>query len=286
MPAHPARAHRGGLPRVGSWLLIAPVLALALLLSGCGGKSVAKKPEAQPSAANEPSASSSTSAAPAADPEYGAPKVGACYRMTPEQSVASVSTSRKVSCKSAHTSVVAHVGFLRAPVTPTTPVSKRKKLGKKLCEPAYRRFVGGTLADRAMSILTWTLFTPGQAELERGARWVRCDVIARSGPELVRLPTRAPLLARGIPDELRVCQTATGSDVSCGQTHAFKVAAVFPGAAGRGPRPAYPNVASYTATARARCQQLTGKQGGYWQPPSPAGWKAGDHFIRCLVREP
>jgi hypothetical protein len=191
-----------------------------------------------------------------------------------------------VSCKSNHTSVVAHVGFMRAPVTPETPVGKRQKLGKKLCEPAYRRIAGGTLADRAMSILTWTLFTPGQAELERGARWVRCDVIARSGATLVRLPTRTPLLARGIPDDLRVCQTVTGNDVSCGQPHAFKVAAVFLASAAPGPRPKYPDVQAYTATARARCQQLTGEEGGYWQPPSRVGWNAGDHFIRCLVRDP
>ena len=147
--------------------------------------------------------------------------------MTPEQSVASVSTSRSVSCKSTHTSVVAHVGYLRAPVTPKTPVGKRQKLGKKLCEPAYRRIAGGTLADRAMSLLTWTLFTPGQAELERGARWVRCDVIARSGASSSACRPRTPLLARGVPDDLRVCQTATGNDVSCGQPHAFKLAAVF-----------------------------------------------------------
>ena len=281
MPAHPSRPDRGDVPRALTGL----TLAIALLLSGCGGKSEAKKkPEEKP--ASSSSASPSTSAEPAADPGYGAPKVGECHRMTPEQSVASVASSRSVSCKSTHTSVVAYVGYLRAPVTPKTPLSKRQKLGKKLCQPAYRRFAGGTLADRAMSILTWTLFTPGQVDLERGARWVRCDVIARSGAGLVRLPTRTPLLARGVPDDLRVCQTATGNDVSCGQPHAFKLAAVFPASAGRGPRPAYPDVQAYTATARARCQQLTDEEGGYWQPPSRAGWNAGDHFIRCLVRDP
>ena len=51
-----------------------------------------------------------------------------------------------------------------------------------------------------MSILTWTLFTPGQDELERGARWVRCDVVARSGNKLVRAAGRHPAArARACP---------------------------------------------------------------------------------------
>ena len=79
-----------------------------------------------------------------------------------------------------------------------------------------------------------------------------------------------------------MCQTATGSDVSCAQPYAFRVEAVYLAAPAR-QRPPYPDTAAYTATARARCQQLTSKPGGYWQPPSRVGWNAGDHFIRCLT---
>ncbi len=147
-----------------------------------------------------------------------------------------------------------------------------------MCEPAYRKLAGGTVSDRATSLLTWTLFTPSQAQLERGARWVRCDVLARSGDQLVPLPDAKPLLAKGVPESLRVCQTETGADVSCSRPHAFRVEAVY-AASGS----AYPDAAAYTAAARARCQQLMG-DGGYWQPPSRAGWKAGDQFIRCLSR--
>ena len=255
-------------------LLVLVGLVLVLLLAGCVGKDEEEKPE------DKPGSSSSTDPGddePAPDPGYGAATVGECHRMTAAQSVASVDTSRRVSCSSAHTSVVAHVGYLRAPVTPTTPLAKRRALGKRVCEPAYQRLAGGTLADRATSILTWTLFTPGQDELERGARWVRCDVVARSGDKLARLPRKTPLLAQGVPDELQICQTDTGVDVSCAQTYAFKVEAVY-----RAVGQAYPSAPAYTAVARTRCQQLLGSFGGYWQPPSRAGWAAGDRFIRCL----
>jgi Septum formation len=252
-------------------------LVLAVLLSGCGGgkaEKKEKKAEARPSSA----ASASSGGEPAPDPGYGVPRVGECHRMTARQSVASVATSRAVACRKSHTSVVAHVGYLPRPVTPATPVAKRRALGKRLCEPAYRRVAGGTLADRATSLLTWTLFTPGQAELERGARWVRCDVVARSGNTLVPLPPGNPMLAKGVPESLRICQTATGSDISCALPHAFRVQAVY-----RAVGSAYPDVAAYTVTARARCQQLTGSPGGFWQPPSRPGWRAGDRFIRCLT---
>ena len=275
MPAHhPPRARR---TRTSACVLALGVV-LALLLAGCGGSQAeekkAQKAEEKPSSAESPS----SAAEPAPDPGYGVPKVGECHRMTARQARASVATSTQVACRKPHTSIVAHVGYLPRPVTPTTPVAKRRALGKRLCEPAYRRVAGGTLADRATSLLTWTLFTPGQSELERGARWVRCDVIARSGNTLVPLPAGNPLLSKGVPEQLRICQTSTGADISCAQPHAFRVQAVY-----RAAGTAYPNPETYTATARARCQQLTGSSGGYWQPPSRPGWNSGDRFIRCLI---
>ena len=85
------------------------------------------------------------------------------------------------------------------------------------------------------------------------------------------------MLAQGVPEQLRICQTDAGVDISCSQPHAFRVQAVF-----RAVLKAYPDPAAYTPVARARCRQLIGSFGGFWQPPSQQGWAAGDHFIRCL----
>ncbi len=255
-------------------------LVLALLLSGCAGGKEEKKKEA----GEAPSSAGSSSSAhdePAPDPGYGAPKVGQCHKMTAAQSLASVDTSKTVRCNAVHTSVVVRVGYRPKPVTPATPVAQRRALGKKLCRPAYQRAVGGTLADRATSILTWTLFTPSQAQLERGARWVRCDVVARSGSKLVPLPTPSPMLAAGVPEQVRICQTEAGTDVSCSRPHAFRVEAVYRAVGGT-----YPNPTTYTSVARARCRELIGAYGGFWQPPSREGWAAGDRFIRCLSPTP
>src|SRR4051812_1257860 len=213
MPAH---RHRTVLAVLG--------LALVLLVSGCGGKDAEKK-QSDDKPSDSSSSGSGDQAAP--DPGYGAAKVGECHQMSAEQSVASVDTSRKASCRGKHTSVVAYVGYLPKPVTPTTPVAQRRTLGKRFCRPAYQRTVGGTLADRATSILTWTLFTPSQAQLARGARWLRCEVVARSGGKLVPLPTGKPMLAQGVPEQVRICQTDAGVDISCARPHAFRVQAVY-----------------------------------------------------------
>jgi Septum formation len=255
---------------------LALAVALALLVAGCGGSDEKPKASAKGSAAAEPTTEPGSDE-PAADPGYQAPEVGQCYHLTPAQSRASVVSRAKVKCSSKHTTVVSYVGYVKKPVTPRTPLAKRQALGKRLCEPAYRRYAGGTLADRATSILTWTLFTPGQSQLKRGARWVRCDVLARSGGQLIPLPEGDSPLENGVPDQLRVCQNVAGIDVSCSQPHAFRVEAVYQ-AAGK----AYPAAPAYTRVARTRCKELMNKFGGYWQPPSRSGWKSGDHFIRCL----
>jgi len=253
---------------------------VALLMAGCGGKD--EEPKAskkEPAAAAEPTASASAAEEAAPDPGYGAPQVGRCYRLSPTETLAPVTSSRRVSCSKKHTTVIAQVGYVKKAVTSNTPLAKRRAIGKRFCEPAFRKLAGGTVPDRATSLLTWTLFTPSTDQLQRGARWVRCDVLARSGESLVALPDSKPLLGNGVPESLRVCQTETGADISCARPHVFRVEAVYAAPGG-----AYPDPNRYTAAARTRCKELMGKDGGFWQPPSQEGWNAGDRYIRCLSR--
>jgi len=279
MPAHRHRVTPvARAPRLARALALS--LVVALLMTGCGGKDEEPKASKKdPAAAAEPSASESAAEEAAPDPGYGAPQVGRCYRLSPRETLAPVTSSRRVSCARKHTTVIAHIGYVKKAVTTNTPLAKRRAIGKRICAPAHRKLAGGTVLDRATSLLSWTLFTPSSDQLARGARWVRCDVLARSGESLVALPDRKPLLGKGVPESLRVCQTATGADVSCSRPHAFRVEAVYAAPGG-----SYPDPDRYTAAARARCKELMGKDGGYWQPPSEAGWKSGDRYIRCLSR--
>ena len=80
-------------------------------MAGCGGKD--EEPKAgkkDPAAAAEPSASASAAEEAAPDPGYGAPQVGRCYRLSPAETLAPVTSSRRVSCSKKHTTVIAHIG--------------------------------------------------------------------------------------------------------------------------------------------------------------------------------
>ena len=287
--------------------LLAGVLAAVVLLTGCGAgdaeeaeqTSAAETPPASSSAAKTPPASSSApsptaspaSAEPSAsitqppapppppppDPRFGMPQVGQCFAMSYRQTRAPVSIVKKKGCRSPHTTVVAYARTQRKALTAATPLSRRRAVAAQVCRPAFERVVGGTDTDRATTVLTWVFFTPSAAQLERGARWVRCDVIARSGESLVPLPSGTPLLSGGVTEELRVCQTTGGIDVSCARPHAFRVDAVY-----LAEGDTYPDPQTYTTVARDRCKELMGRWGGYYQPPSRLGWRRGDHVIRCL----
>ncbi len=266
-------ARRTSTPR-GGLLVAATLVCLALVLTACGPKALRKDGTGGAAGDGSPSATQPP------DPRFEIPAVGQCHRMTVAESQAPVATAAQVKCSGPHNTVVAHVALVPGALTAQTPLARRRTVAAATCEPAFRNLVGGTPALRATSILTWAFFTPSKEQLDRGARWVRCDVLARSGDALVRLPATTPILRGGLPQALRVCQTQKGADVSCAQPHAFRVAAVFqPKGAG------YPDPDKFTVTARARCAGLTGIFGGYWQPPSQAGWAAGDHFVRCLTRK-
>ncbi len=269
----------GGVP-ARRWLgRYAAVLVAALVLAACGGQ---EEPKAQPgsSSPGSPSSTESSSGVPAPParplPRYGMPRPAQCFRSTAGQLRSTVSTATPVDCPRQHTTVVAYAGVVKPAVTSRTPAARRLKIARRLCVPAFRRAVGGSKADRAMTLLGWTMFNPSTEQLARGARWVRCDVFAQSGGQLVPLPEKLPILRRGIPEVLRVCQGEDGADISCGRPHVFRVEKVFE--VGSYPGPAYERA------ARDRCDQLMGP-GGYWQPPSREGWDAGDHFVRCLSRK-
>lgn len=259
-------------------------LLLALVLTACGGsapgevKEKAKEPAGSPGSTGTVAGSASAEPPAPPEPRFGLPKVGQCHQMGYAQSKAPVFLGAKVPCRKAHTSLVIHAGVVNAAVTAQTPVARRRAVARKVCEPAFRRLVGGTPALRATSLLTWVFFAPSAAELARGASWVRCDAIARSARQLVTLPATTPLLRKGLPEQLRVCQDNKGVDVSCARPHQFRVEAVF-SPSGQ----AYPGQA-FTSAARDRCRALMNGALGYWQPPSRAGWAAGDHYVRCLAR--
>ncbi len=109
------------------------------------------------------------------------------------------------------------------------------------------------------------------------ATWSRAA--ATSSSRCRPAPRCSPRASR---EQLRICQTDTGVDISCAQPHAFKVQAVFlayaasgnvayPDAADLHRRPPGPGASSSPAPTAASGSRRAG-----------SGWNAGDQFIRCL----
>ncbi len=112
MPAHRhSPTHIARAPRLARALALS--LVVMLMGAGCGGKDEdPKASKKDAAAAAEPSASESAAEEAAPDPGYGAPQVGRCYRLSPSETLAPVTSSRRVSCGKKHTTVIAQVGYL------------------------------------------------------------------------------------------------------------------------------------------------------------------------------
>ena len=284
MPAHRhRRTPVARAPRLARALALS--LVVALLVAGCGGKD--EKPKASKkdaSAAAEPSASESADEEAAPDPGYGAPRGGSVLPAVTGQSLAPVTSSRGSSASSKHTTVVAHVGYVPKAVTANT----RWPSGGRSASGCASRRTGSWPAGRSPT--GRPRCSPGRCSPPRrtssSAARAGCGVTSSraAATSWSRCRTRSRCWSKGVPESLRVCQTAAGVDVSCSRPHVFRVEAVY-AASGS----AYPDPARYTAAARTRCKELMGKDGGYWQPPSRGRLEGGDRLRPvpvpgCLLR--
>jgi hypothetical protein len=161
------------------------------------------------------------------------------------------------------------------------------------CRASFGRFIGGTAATRALARLTVTYFVPAQSDFDRGAHWVRCDVVAlQSAHLLAPLPRHVHGLLdhRSAVNRFAVCAkgepaSATAQLVMCTQAHAFRaVGALRLG----GTDAPYPGATVTRTDGQQRCKDLIdsllGPGGGYtysWTYPSPQDWRSGQRFGFC-----
>lgn len=161
------------------------------------------------------------------------------------------------------------------------------------CTSRFGSYVGGDAKTRALARLTVTYFLPSQSDFDRGARWIRCDVIALQAE---RILAELPRKLRGVLDDEAVltdyglCSVAEPGApdsvmVTCGQLHAYRaIAALRLGAT----TDAYPGDQVTMVDGQRRCEELIserlGTKGGYtfsWTYPTATDWRAGQRFGYC-----
>jgi hypothetical protein len=268
--------------------LVAVLLLLASLTACSGGDEPAAEPTPPASSSASPSSRPPT-ATPAPTPSGRA-----CYRLTYDQAVAPTTEQDPVDCARPHTSTTFAVGPLDSLAGGHLLAVDSRRVQAQVAEDCPARlaaYVGGTAADRQLSMLRAVWFTPTVEESDGGASWYRCDVVALAGDDEL-----APLTGRvaGVlgtaegRDRYGMCGTAEpgtkGFDrVVCSREHSWRAVTVVP--FDDGP---YPGAEVVREAGQEPCQDAGAAaaddtldyQWGYeW--PTAQQWAAGQRFGRC-----
>lgn len=277
---------------------VIPGLVVTVLLAGCSAFSSgsSSSPTTTGGATAPASTKSSSPTKPTAQPPAPAPQVGTCRDLAYSDIAQFSDSTPTTSCKKPHTSYTFDVRTLPGAIAfPGVQIGNDavQSAAAAKCQAAFGRFIGGDAATRALARLSVTYFVPAQPDFDKGAHWVRCDVVAlQSANLLAPLPrhVRKLLDHRSAIDRFGVCAkgepaSATAQLVMCTQTHAFRaVGALRLG----GTDAPYPGSTVTRTDGQQRCKDLLasllGPGGGYtysWTYPSPQDWRSGQRFGYC-----
>ena len=189
------------------------MLLLSALLSGCEAKDVK---DVVPGA-GEPA-------------DMSAPDTGLCRDLSAEAVDAETDDTEPVDCTEDHTAETFYVGSFDEDETADTAYDDAS-LGAtvtKACGTRFRRYTGATDSLALRTVVTWAWWRPSEEAWDAGARWFRCDVVARSTADaLAPLPRTTKGLLLGIPAaRWMVCADgpalAKAPRVACTEKHTWR----------------------------------------------------------------
>ncbi len=218
-------------------------------------------------------------AATAVDPLDGAPVVGQCFDMSPEELTAASYTEAAIDCASDHTAQVTRVALLPEGVAYETRAMTRFAL--ETCFAAQRRTLGvKNMLAVNLSAYNVGFFGPTAEQQAAGARWIRCDIVLGSSAGLEPLPKKLEL--GRFPYRKSVSRCLAGRDFHttvCTDRHTYRATAAIE-VAGR----KFPSAKAWKRLGNTRCVRgVTSRQFRFgW--PSKDSWKAGDHTLTCYSR--
>ncbi len=260
------------------------VLATVLLLVACTG-------DGEPNADPDPTPSPQPSAT-----EVPRPDEGACYLLSFDEALAYTSDVKPRKCRRRHTSVTYAVGDLDNVVNGHLVAVDSRRVKAQVaetCPGLLGEYVGGSLAQRRLSMLRSVWFTPTVEESDAGAAWYRCDVIAVAGDQRLAILDGDAQGALDTPQgrtEWGMCGTAApGSSgferVLCSNEHSWRAVAVVTFPPGD-----YPGEAAAEERGQEQCENAGNRaaddpldfQWGYeW--PNEEQWRAGTTYGLCWV---
>ena len=248
---------------MGVRLGIAAVL-FALLATGCAG---GDKPSAAPSASPSPSS---------------LPQAGECHRLRPGSGV---DDGDAVPCTGPHNALTLAVLQLPRGVTYGTRADAFYPSVVGPCLAAYDSTVGGTAAQRNVSVFGLAYVYPTDAEKQAGARWFRCDLVAHATTRtLLDLPAQAPFVKKLLPARFAQCMnlTATVNErtyVSCTHRHRLRATGwyIAPDSL------AWPGTSEINRLVKQKCQPRAKHRLFGWKTPTHDAWLRGDRLSVCFL---
>ena len=269
------------------------VALVGLVLPACSG-------DDRPDPAGAPSGSASASPTaevtptppPRAQP-VRVPADDACYVLSYRDALAPTTDARPVPCARPHTVETFAVGTVDNVVDGHLLAIDSDRVQQQVattCPEQLGDAVGGTLADRRLSMLRAVWFTPSLERAAAGAEWYRCDVVALAGAQdLVRVQgsLRGVLDTPEGRDAYGMCGTtspdARGFErVACSTEHTWRAFSVLPLDGDR-----YPG-ARAVAEAGAACEDAAAEVADdpldyewAYEGPDAAEWATGQTFVRC-----
>ena len=256
----------------------AVLLALAVLLVGCGSARTDTSPESTRTGSPVPAA----------------PPRGACYPLDVAAALRASSTVARVPCAGPHTSVTVAVGTLDTVVDGRPLAIDSARAQRQIanrCRAKVDRHVGGSVETQRLSLVQAVWFSPTPTETDRGARWYRCDLVISSGTRaFLELPRRTRGLLRkpGALDRYGVCGTAAPgtsgfSRVVCSDDHRWRARATISLPAGT----RYLSKAA-GSLANDRCRDVAARRAAdvlhlrwSFEWPTRAQWKARQRYGLC-----
>jgi hypothetical protein len=218
-----------------------------------------------------------------AGPAFQQPAVGECRALTLEELNRWSNNEAPIDCSEPHTSRVIATGRLPRGETWDASLRRLQRIATSICDPAWKEALGSTYRSRAMTAYSWGWFIPTKAQRERGARWMRCDLILYGGTTtLARLPNddEPALGAEPHPNGIAACLTGrTFFSTICARRHAWRATGTFVI-----DQDAYPTDRQFRRAALRRCPSRVNTDSFAWDFRSEDRWRLGDHVVICFSR--
>ena len=214
----------------------------------------------------------------AADPMVGAPVVGQCHDMSPDELAAASYDEATVDCATTHTATTIAVAEL--PEGLDLASGRLERFALETCFAGSAHGARHHRARRPADGVRPRLVRPDRRAAGRGSRWVRCDLVLGDARELRPLPTDVRIGKGRADASVARCLAGRAARVTtCTQPHTFRATSALRVDATR-----YPARKARDRIGADRCRKAVSTLSYRFGWPAKAAWKAGDRTLVCYSR--